>query len=83
MYDEQEQIVANKENLELLRIPRRSTRDKKSPIRYPENGWNNIYVNYCRANTPSTFEEAIRSNDSERWVKARDKEKENLKENKT
>ena len=31
--DEREQKVANKENFELLKIPRRSTRDKKSPIR--------------------------------------------------
>ena len=46
--DEQESKVTNKKNLELLKVPRRSTRDRKSPIRYPENISNNIYVNYCR-----------------------------------
>ena len=46
--DEQEQRVANKKNLELLKVPRRPTRDRKSPIRYPDNISNNIYVNYYR-----------------------------------
>ena len=31
-----------------LKIPRRSTRYKKSLIKYPENSSNNIYVNFCR-----------------------------------
>ena len=43
--DEQEPKVANKKNLELLKVPRRSIRDRKSPIRYSENISNNIYVN--------------------------------------
>ena len=50
--DDQEPKVANKKNLELLKVPRRSTRDRKNPIRYPENISNNIYVNYCRVDTP-------------------------------
>ena len=81
--DEQKPKVANKKNLELLKVPRRSTRDRKSPIRYPENISNNIYVNYCRVDTPYTFEEAMSSNDSESWIKAMDKEIESLNENKT
>ena len=67
--DEQEPKVANKNNLELLKVPRRSTRDRKSPIRYPENISNNIYVNYCRVDSPYTFDEAMSSNDSESWIK--------------
>ena len=47
-----------------LKIPRRSTRDRKSPIRYPENSSNNVYVNFCRVDTPYTFEEAMYSKDS-------------------
>ena len=35
-----------------LQISRRSTRDKKCPIRYRENSSNNIYVNFCRVDTP-------------------------------
>ena len=81
--DEREPKVANKKNLELLKVPRRSTRDRKSPIRYPENISNNIYVNYCSVDTPYTFEEAMSSNDSESWIKAMDKEIECLNENKT
>ena len=81
--DEQEPKVANKKNLEILKVPRRSTRDRKSPIRYPENISNNIHVNYCRVDTPYTFEEAMSSNDSESWIKAMDKEIESLNENKT
>lgn len=70
------------ENLE-LKIPRKSTRDGKSPIRYPENSTSNIYANYCRVDTPYIFEEALNSNDCENWIKAMDKEIESLKENKT
>ena len=81
--DEEEPKVVNKKNLELLEVPRRSTRDRKSPIRYPENISNNIYVNYCRVDTPYTFEEAMSSNDSESWIKDMDKEIESLNENKT
>ena len=81
--DEQEPKVANKKNLELLKVPRRYTRDRKSPIRYPENISNNINVNYCRVDTLYTYEEAMSSNDSESWVKAMDKEIKSLNENET
>ena len=66
--DEQQQRVANKKNFELLKVLRRSTRD-----RYPENTSNNTYVSYCRVDSPYTFEEAMSSNDSESWIKAMDK----------
>ena len=66
--DEQEPKVANKKNLELLEVPRRSTRDRKSPIIYSETISNNIYVNYFRVDTPYTFEVAMSSNDSESWL---------------
>ena len=72
--DEQEPKVANKKSLELLKVPRRSTRDRKNPTRYPENISNNIYVNYYRVDTPYTFQEAMSSNDSESWINAMDKE---------
>ena len=65
-----------------LKIPRRSTRDKKSPIKYPENSSNNIYVNFCRVDTPYTFEHAMDSKDRENWIKAMDNEIESLNENK-
>ena len=42
--DEQEIQVANEENLEQLKIPRRSVRNKKIPIRYPEGISNNIHL---------------------------------------
>ena len=66
-----------------LKIPRRSTRDKISPIRYPENCSNNIYVNFCRVDTSYTFEEAMNSKDRENWIKAMDNKIERLNENKT
>lgn len=44
-----------------LNVPRRSTRERKSPVRYSEVESNNIYVNYCRVENPCTFEEAINS----------------------
>lgn len=57
-----------------LKMPRRSTRDRKSPIRYPENSSSNIFVNYCKVDTSYTFEEAINSKDSKEWAKAMDNE---------
>lgn len=57
-----------------LKMPRKSTRDRKSPIRYPENSSSDIFVNYCKVDTPHTFEEAINSKDSKDWAKAMDNE---------
>ena len=81
--DEQEPKVAKRKISELLKVPRKSTRERKSPIRYPENISNNIYVNYCSIDTLYTFEEAMSSNDRENWIKAMDKEIKSLNENET
>ena len=42
-----------------------------------------VYVNYCNALTPETYEEAIRSEDSRKWQEAMKKELKSLEENKT
>lgn len=42
-----------------------------------------IVANLCRADTPSTFEEAIKSNESKSWKKAMNKEIDCLNKNKT
>ena len=60
-YEEQQGKVTEKNNLFLhqpsgkcndtknptLEVLRKSTRDRKSPVRYPEKGSYNIYVRYC------------------------------------
>lgn len=65
------------------KTPRKSTREKKGPARYPENSSNSIYVNYCRVDTPCTFEEALNSSDSKNWEKAMDQEIDCINKNKT
>ena len=62
---------------------RKSSRNKNSPIRYPENECNNIYVNFCKINTPNSYEEAINSEDCTNWVKAMDNEIDCLDKNDT
>ena len=42
-----------------------------------------IYVNFCRVDTPYTFEEAMESKDRENWIKAMDNEIESLNDDKT
>jgi len=54
-----------------------------SPIRYPESSSSNIYANYCRVDTPYTFEEAINNENCENWKEAMDKEIECIYKNKT
>ena len=61
----------NKENLENredesdsgsenFKIPRRSTRNRRVPVRYPETeDSSEIHVICCRVDPPCTFEEAI------------------------
>ena len=70
------------ENVE-LKIPRKSARERKSPIRYPKNNSSKIYVNYCKVDTPYTFNEALSSNECENWKKAMDKEIDCINKNKT
>ena len=73
----------NDTNNETLKVPRKSTRDKKSPVRYPENESYNIYVRYCRVDMPCTFEEAINGKESKNWQEAMNKEIECINKNKT
>ena len=50
----------NDNSLESLNIPRRSTRNKRTPVRYPEKeNISEIHANYCSVDIPCTFEEAI------------------------
>ena len=63
---------------------RRSSRVPKAPNRYGDYVNSNfIYVNFCDANIPENFEEAIQSNDSNQWIKAMDTEIDCLIKNKT
>ena len=59
---------------ETLKVPRKSTRDRKSPVRYPERESYNIYVRYCRVDTHCTFEEAMNSKENKNWHEAMNKE---------
>ena len=71
-------------SLESLNVPRRSTRNKRTPVRYPEKeNICEIHANYCRVDILCTFEEAICCEDSEDWKQAMDKEIECLYKNKT
>lgn len=70
--------------VDFVRIPRKSKRERKKPIKYPGNIYsNNIYANYCSVDIPLTFEEAIESNDCKNWKMAMDKEMERLNKTKT
>ena len=56
----------NDNNSESLKIPWRSTHNKKTPIKYPEKeNSSEIYANYCRVDIPCRFEEAICCQNSE------------------
>ena len=69
-----EQKNINENKIKNFNVPsRKSSRNKKSPIRYPENECNNnIYVNFCKINTPNSYEKKaincakINSNDNTR-----------------
>lgn len=74
----------NNSSIESSNTPRRSTRIKKTPVRYPEK--ENIcemHANYCKVDIPRTFEEAICCENNEVWKQAMDKEIECLYKNKT
>lgn len=70
------------ENKNKIRKPERITNPPKRYEDYYVYN-NNIFANYCRADTPSTFEEALESNESKYWSKAMDKEIDLLNKNKT
>ena len=72
----------NNGNVGHLLIPRSSTRNKKSPVRYPETtNVNNVYVNFCKINTPCNFEEASYCDENKYWKKAMDTEIDSLNKN--
>lgn len=64
---------------------RHSSRTQKPNSKYINDDYvtNFIYVNYCDANVPNTFEEAIESHESESWKIAMNSEMESLTKNKT
>ncbi|XP_032457437.1 uncharacterized protein LOC100116824 isoform X3 [Nasonia vitripennis] len=67
-----------------LKIPRRSERVRSSPEYYDEYRMKNkIVANFCKTDVPATFEEAIQSNESKKWIEAMDKEMNSIKLNKT
>lgn len=67
-----------------LKIPRKSERVRSCPDRYDEFKMKNkIIANYCRTDIPVTFEEAIQSNESKKWIEAMDKEISGIRLNKT
>jgi len=63
---------------------RRSKREKKTPARFNDDYvYQFVYVNYCNAAVPDTFEEAIASEEAENWKAAMKSEMDNLEKNKT
>lgn len=74
----------NNSSIESSNTPRRSIRIKKTPVRYPEKeNICEIHANYCKADIPRTFEEAICCENNEVWKQTMDKEIECLYKNKT
>ena len=80
--DESEEHENDKEKVE-QRSPRRSQRERKSTVRYPDPETYNIFVNFSRVDTPCTFEEAMNSNDHKNWERAMNQEIVCINKNKT
>lgn len=78
--DELEQTII--ENPNASSTPRRSTREKKS-TKDDQFVYRAIFVNYCNALNPETFEEALQLSDAHKWKKAMDSEFESLNANQT
>ena len=64
---------------------RKSKRDIRRPSRFDDNYVYHgcIYVNYCSADSPVSFNEAVESNESSFWIEAMNKEMDSLNKNKT
>lgn len=63
---------------------RRSTRERKPPIRYGDPyAYSFIYANYCNAAVPDNYEEALNCSEAENWKIAMKKEIDSLERNKT
>ena len=86
------------ENKTETKSPRRSTRMRKITVRYPnkdpalqnqftDNSKNysthNVFVQYCRINTPCKFEEVKNCNESKNWEKVMNQEIDSINKNKT
>ena len=74
-------------NNQIENVPdvRRPQRNIKKPSRFDDNyvySWC-IYLNYCSADSPVSFKEAIESDESSFWQDAMNKEMNSLKKNKT
>ena len=74
-------------NNEIENIPdvRRPQRNIKKPSRFNDNFLCSgcIYINYCSADSPVSYKEAIESDESSFWQDAMNKEMNSLKKNKT
>uniref|UniRef100_A0ABD2WR87 Retrovirus-related Pol polyprotein from transposon TNT 1-94 n=1 Tax=Trichogramma kaykai TaxID=54128 RepID=A0ABD2WR87_9HYME len=82
--EESEQENRKEEEINSQNELRRSTRTKRSPIRYPKlDETSTIIANVCRLENPQTFEEAMNSAEKNEWAKAMDREIEVLNKNKT
>ena len=79
-----EQTITNRGN-EQETVLRRSDRERKKPDRYGETVvyTNCIYVNFVSADTPISYEDAVKSEDLLDWKQAMDKEMTCLMKNKT
>lgn len=77
--------ISSKQEREQTQELRRSKRERKFPSKYEDSYVysNEIYVNFCSADSPVNFEEAINSDESESWKHAMNKEIECLNKNKT
>jgi len=62
---------------------RKSARERKKPDRYGQINTNYIYVNVVSADSPLTYEEALKSNDYDLWKEAMNREMNCLNKNKT
>ena len=74
-------------NNEIENVPdvRRPQKNIKKPSRFNDNFVYSgcIYVNYCSADSPVSYKEAIESDESSFWQDAMNKEMNSLKKNKT
>lgn len=63
---------------------KRSLRERKPNTKYDKDFVTYcVYVNYCNANVPDTFKEALESNESKEWKRAMTKEIKSLEKNRT
>lgn len=84
--NKKDQSRANKERNENSSEEKseKPVRERKKPVRYDENYvYHCAYVNYCNDNIPDTYENAIKSNEADKWKEAMMKEFNSLNKNDT